>query len=180
MIYYFNTHAEFSFLVQGRITMPRELNFELFDSESKPRPSGSPSKQKSVISGGGEMATQMRDMQKRIRDLESAMTKTQSRVAELSRVGKLIGERSQAAVQRLDGMFRSGVQELKSSVSTLAGRVTERRAMEAKIQELIDRHNQVVQKYDTRLSQMQRLVSEQEMKLYNYKSTIEELQRKGK
>jgi len=55
--------------------------------------------------------------------------------------------------------------------------VAERRLQDNKIQEMVDRHNQVLQVYETRLSKVQKLVHEQEVQLMGAKGALEEARR---
>ncbi len=48
---------------------------------------------------------------------------------------------------------------------------------DAKIQELVDRHNQLVQSFEVRITQMQKVMAEQEMQLMTSRSELKEAQR---
>ena len=48
---------------------------------------------------------------------------------------------------------------------------------EHKINELVDRHNQMIQAFETRMIKMQRVINEQELQLHNSKAALNEARR---
>jgi chromosome segregation ATPase len=68
-------------------------------------------------------------------------------------------------------------QELTNKFMTLASKSNERRVSDAKIQDLIDRHNTLIMNFENRMTHMSRIMSEQEMKLYNATAALEDSRR---
>lgn len=61
--------------------------------------------------------------------------------------------------------------------ASMQSRLNERRTADVKTQELFDRHNQLVHNFESRVSQIQKVSSEQEMKLLAYQATYDEILR---
>ena len=167
--------------------MSRELSKELFGGEPilGSEIGKSPSMSASSRSDSSrsevrwrEIALEMQKLKRQILEANSKIDSTNNRVDVLTKGTKRGFERLQNGIQMLEKTIRSHVQDLASQVSLVKGRMTERKAVEAKVQELVDRHNQVVQNFESRLSQFQKVTSEQEMKLMGYKSALEEMQRR--
>lgn len=68
-------------------------------------------------------------------------------------------------------------QELTNKFMTLASKANERRVTEGKMQDLIDRHNTLIMNFENRMTHMSRIISEQELKLYNATATVEDARR---
>lgn len=74
----------------------------------------------------------------------------------------------------LESRFEALSQDLKSKYSGLTGKMTERNLTDMKTQALMDRHTQLLRQFEQRVSQLQRIVEEQEYQILNYKSALEE------
>ena len=61
--------------------------------------------------------------------------------------------------------------------AAVVAKVNERKATDAKIQDMIDRHNTIVRNFENRLHSMQRLISEQQMTLHNAQAALAEHKR---
>ncbi|MCB0422354.1 MAG: hypothetical protein KDD61_15250 [Bdellovibrionales bacterium] len=173
--------------------MSRELNGTLFGNVpsltsanemgvhpvSAPKPSDS---SKSIESAQKELVVkelieEIRALKRKVYDLENRTTASESRLHSLATASKSHMERVQGAIHRLDGALKNSVQELTSKFSLLSGKFTEQRVSDTKIQALIDRHNSVIQSFEQRVTQLQKVISEQELKILNYHSTLEEMRR---
>ncbi|MGE0762637.1 MAG: hypothetical protein AB7N80_05110 [Bdellovibrionales bacterium] len=163
--------------------MSRELNPELFpdlprttQAGPEPRLGGS-----AAMTGRDEewrlLVTQVDFMRRKFKEFEARLELTSSRLNEFANATKLKFERLNGVTQRLDEMVKAGLQDLNGKQSQLISKVNERKVGDAKIQELVDRHNQLVQSFELRLGQMQKLISEQEMQLMGSRTELKEAQR---
>ena len=57
------------------------------------------------------------------------------------------------------------------------GRIHEKLSQETKVQDILDRHNQIVQRFEMKLEQLQKLMGEQDIKLLSYSDTLREIRR---
>lgn len=124
-----------------------------------------------------ELIEEVRALKRKVREVENRSKATESRLNSLASTSKTHMERVQGVCQRLDSNIKSTTQEMASRLSLLSGKMTEQRVSDTKIQALIDRHNSVVQSFEQRVAQLQKVISEQEMKILNYHSTLEEIRR---
>lgn len=68
-------------------------------------------------------------------------------------------------------------QELTNKFAVLASKTNERKVSDTKVQDLIDRHNSLIMNFENRMTHMSRIMSEQELKLYNATAALEEARR---
>lgn len=97
-----------------------------------------------------------------------------SQVQELARSTTGRFERVSQAMTRLEGSAAQQLQELNSKFAALASKLNERKVQDAKIQEMVDRHNHIVRNFENRLTHLQRVISEQEMQILNASAALEE------
>ncbi len=75
-------------------------------------------------------------------------------------------ERNQNSIaqheQHIGQIQQMGVREMQQKISDLQVRFGERKSIDMKIQEMVDRHNNVIHNFEVRLGQVQRLVAEKE------------------
>lgn len=163
--------------------MSRELNPSLFPELNR---QPTPSVEKTMT---GSIGSTVKDedwksivnkvdfMHRKMKEFEAKIEQTSSRLNEFANAAKLKIERLTGATQRLDEIIKSGIQDLNGKQAQLISKVNERKVGDMKIQELVDRHNQLVQSFEVRLNQMQKIISEQEMQLLGSRSEIKEAQR---
>jgi hypothetical protein len=87
-------------------------------------------------------------------------------------------------IQQLTQSQKNIVDQIKSvtdgfnrQMANLHSKINERRSSDVKTQELFERHNQLVVNFEARLNQIQKLSTEQEMKLMTYQATYDEILR---
>ncbi len=97
-----------------------------------------------------------------------------AQIQELSRATATRFERVSQAFTRLESSGAQQFQELNSKYSGVVSKVNERKVQDAKVQEMIDRHNNIVRGFENRLTHMQRVISEQELRLHNAQAALED------
>jgi chromosome segregation ATPase len=87
-------------------------------------------------------------------------------------------------IQQLHSAQKSNVEQMKQLADSFSGqnaaihsKLNERRGIDAKTQEMIERHNQLVNSFETRIQHVQKVSTEQEIKLMTYQSTYDEVLR---
>lgn len=111
---------------------------------------------------------------RRLEKIESTVERMASKFEEVSKLHHLKFERLAQGLGRLDEILHRSNQESAEKLAHLSGKVNERKLFETKIQDMIDRHNQIVQNFEQRITQLQRILSEQELQLANYSAALEE------
>lgn len=158
--------------------MSRELNNDLFP-EVKPVEKKTPEQASAALSRARdeqlrEVVMQVEQLKRRHKEMEAKVENTNMRLNEFANTTKVKFERLVGITQRLDEMIKSNVQDMVTKQSQMASKLNERKVGDAKIQELVDRHNQLVQSFEVRLLQMQKVVAEQEMQLMSSRSELKE------
>jgi chromosome segregation ATPase len=153
--------------------MRRELNPQLFQ---QPKETNGLTVQElhRIDSDYRELETQVLTSKTHVQGLDRKVEQVQGQFEELSKSLQSRLERINQHLSRLDAAHASGVQETAAKYAALAGKITERKVSDIKVQEMIDRHNTLVASFENRLTHVTRLLSEQEMKLHNSAAALEE------
>jgi chromosome segregation ATPase len=167
--------------------MSRELKRDLFDDLLPPARTDS-SFLNVNLQGSSETNSALQEdwhvllaqfdlFKRRFKELESRQENTQNRMSEWMESTKVRFDRFNSAGSRMEQFLKQTIHEINEKFAQLNSRVTERRLQESKIQEMMDRHNQVLQTYDVRMGQIQKIVHEQELQLMGAKASLEEARR---
>jgi chromosome segregation ATPase len=159
--------------------MSRELNRDLFGTpaNSMPRPNARSSAEvapMATIEDLKLMSFQIDTLSKKLKEYEAKTESLASRWDEFSASSKLRFERIQGHFQRQGEAIQSSFRDVHAKVATIASRINERKMADVSIQQMVERHQQVVQSFDARLHQLQKVLSEQELQLMNSRSELKE------
>lgn len=113
-------------------------------------------------------------LSRRVKELESRIEQVNSRGEEMVTANKQRFERVQGHFHRHTEMIQGGFSDVNDKLAHLASRVNERKVSENQVKELIDRHQQMVQTFEVRVQQLQKVISEQELQLMNARAEIKE------
>lgn len=167
--------------------MSRELNRDLFGelNTSSTQNSRPIARKPEMPSMGGMtgvtsedvklLGHQMEAMTKKVKEFEARMETLASKWEEFSGTAKLRFERIQGSFQRQAETMQSNFRDIHSKIATVASRTNERKIIETTTQEMMDRHNQMVLSFESRLQALQKTMSEQEYQLMNTKSEIKDV-----
>jgi len=86
-------------------------------------------------------------------------------------------EKMSAQIRHLEDKHSREISELHEKYANLNERLARTRFLEGKIQELIDQHNRVVQGFELKLSQLKRLIDDQEMQIYQAQAELKVLRK---
>ena len=167
--------------------MSRELKRDLFDDLQPPARTessflnvnlqGSAETNSALQEDWHVLLAQFDLFKRRFKELESRQENTQNRMSEWMESTKNRFDRFNSAGSRMEQFLKQTIHEINEKFAQINSRVTERRLQESKIQEMMDRHNQVLQTYDVRMGQIQKIVHEQELQLMGAKASLEEARR---
>lgn len=73
----------------------------------------------------------------------------------------------------LEARLENSTHEMREMYTKLSNRISSSGLNNAKIEALVDRHNQIIHTFEARMAQLQKVISEQEIQLTN---TLAELQ----
>jgi hypothetical protein len=165
--------------------MSRELNPDLFPELAREARSSAPDSRLEPHGSTSVMREQdwrlllgQFDLLKRkFKEYEARLETTNTRLSDFINATKAKYDRLAGMTQRLEEMAKASIQDLAMKQSQLISKVNERRLSDNKVQELVDRHNQLVQSFELRLNQMQKVIAEQELQLMASRAEIKEAQR---
>lgn len=161
--------------------MPRELSKDLFELTSvKAQQTAELPTLKNTYSPvieNEKVQTHLELLKRKIKEQDAKIEMLASKVHELIEGAKLRFERSASFQNRTDEYLKSMQQDSAAKYAQLAGRLNERRVADTKIQEMIERHTQLVQNYELRLTHLQKVIAEQEMQLVAARSELRETQK---
>lgn len=154
--------------------MDKELSPDLFDDSPTLR------RRSDLRETSTESATflnldrQVLDLRQQVGKLGEDMTKLSVRLQEVMKDGQLRMDRLLQQIQRLEQSHNGLVHEAGQRIASVNQRLSERKSMEQKTQEMIDRHGQVIKSFEVRLLQMQRLLTEKESQLVGAQAALNE------
>lgn len=121
-----------------------------------------------------EMTEQYR---RKIRDLENQVAVLTQKVEKLSSILDQRFTQLSQSQKAFETQIKERFEEMGASQAAALSKMNERRVADVKIQEMIDRHNQMVLNFETRMNHIHKVASEQEMKIMTYQATIDEILR---
>lgn len=150
--------------------MQKELNPELFgESAGKSRVFEAPASNHINV-----LEQKILETRGQIQHLAENMNKIVSQVNEFIKSSQVKFERMQQALQKLEQNDQALSVDATQKISALHTRLGDRRSMDYKIQEMIDRHNSVLRSHEVRMAQLQKLVSEKEAQAIAAQSALNE------
>lgn len=156
--------------------MARELSMDLLNSfrglepEAANTPAAAP-----VYARADEVRVahlNIEALSKRLKEFESRLEVMTSKVDEMTKQNKVRFERVQGHFQRQTELLGKGFADVHQKVAQVVSRVNERKVEDSAIKEMVERHAHVVQAFELRLQQLQRVISEQELQLMNARAEI--------
>lgn len=168
--------------------MPRELNPDLFGMRKMTATVGiGPSSSQVGTSGTIDMPSlspkppgdieTTEAFRRKIRELENQIQVLNQRMEKMAAHIEQKMQHHQNSQKSLEMSIKNSFQEVAKNQAATTSKMTQSRVSDAKIQDMVDRHNQLVLGFEQRMIAAQKVTSEQEMKLMTYQSTIDEILR---
>lgn len=156
--------------------MARELNRDLFGSSGRIE-EGTMQPSAPAYAKADDVRVlhlHLEAMSKRLKEFESRTELLNTKVEDVVKQNKQRFERVQGHFQRQNEMVQNGFNDINAKMAQVVSRVNERKISENAIKEMVDRHAQLVQSFEVRIQQMQRVISEQELQLMNSRNELKE------
>lgn len=170
--------------------MKRELNPNLFQSESASPGAVPTSTTESMATQAPRqdynrvasveyadlqiIAAQLDGLKKTIKQVVSQVQKQDSLITEMLGGNQLKFEKFKQAFHRVEEFVKNNVGEVRGQMGKLNSKLVANNLSETKVEHLIQRQNEIVMSFESKLSQTQRVISEQNMQLMNYKTALDE------
>lgn len=158
--------------------MARELNRELFGGGSNRdnlEPEKTGQSQQVVYAKADEVRVlhlHIENLSKRMKEFESRVETMHTKVEDVVVQNKQRFERVQSHFKAQNESFQSGIGDINNKIAAVVSRVNERKISENIIKEMVERHSQLVQSFEVRMQQLQKVISEQELQLMNARSEL--------
>ena len=156
--------------------MARELNRELFGNRNPREQETGPVNSSALITADEirVLHLHVETLAKRIKEIDSRLETIENKVNDVVTANKQRFERVQGHFQSQSEMVRNGFADINNKIAHVVSRVNERKVADGVVKEMVDRHSQVVQGFEVRMTQLQRIISEQELQLMNARSELRE------
>ncbi len=150
--------------------MQKELNPELFgESGAKSRVFEAPAANHLHV-----LEQKIVETRSQIQMVAENLNKIVSQINEFVKSSQVKFDRIHQAIQGLQQNDQALSVDATQKISALHSRLGERKSMDAKIQEMMDRHNSVLRSYEVRMTQMQKLMTEKEAQLLSAQAALNE------
>lgn len=145
--------------------MQKELNPDLFGERKVTQKTTQNQPAGAYATQGADwlsMDRQMMDLRTQIQHIVEQVNKMAANVNEQLKNTTMRMERFQQQMTRLEQNHNGLAQESGQKIAQLNLRMQEKKALELKVQEMLDRHNNVVRSFEVRMTHLQKLLSEKE------------------
>lgn len=143
--------------------MQRQLNPELFGEAIMPARVVENGAQNAVSSTALLAVEQkLADNRRQVQLLSEQMAKVVTQINEFIKTSNAKFEKAFHFLQKLEQNDQSISLEASQKISLLHSRLVERKTMDMKIQDMVDRHHAVLRSFESKITQLQRLLSEKE------------------
>jgi chromosome segregation ATPase len=155
--------------------MARELNIDLLNSLKGMDANANADAKPTTYAKADELRVahlHIESLNKRLKEFESRVEVMTAKVDEMTAQNKVRFERVQGHFHRQTELLTNGLGDVHSKIAQVVSRVNERRVEDNVVKEMVERHAHVVTAFETRMQQLQRLISEQEMQLMGARAEL--------
>lgn len=156
--------------------MHKELNPELFGEKKM-------MKTPTIENSGGMSAgpnsylntdRQIYELKAQNQALADQLQKVVTTMNELIKTSNIKFEKQAQLLTRLEQSHNGLATEAGQKITQLNNRVNERRGLEMKVQEMVDRHNNVIKSFEVRMNHLQKLLVEKEGQMVSAQAALNE------
>ena len=152
--------------------MQRRLNANLFDQELT-----QPIEERPQFSAVAhqKMNEEMEALRKKVSSLESQVEVLRGQLSQKSSQYEQKFDRLSRAMTQLEQQDRQANLALSRKVRALEEAMGERKVIDGKIENMVDRYNMSLQNFENRLTSLQKVISDKELTLMKYQAVIEQI-----
>ena len=165
----------FFVLVHWRDFMNKELNPELF-GEKKIARNATMDATSSVPAANNYLNTdrQIFELKAQNQALVDQINKMAGTINEMIKSTNNRFEKQQQMLQRLEQSHNGLALEAGQKLSHISQKVNERKSLDMKVQEMVDRHNNVIKSFEVRMNHLQKLLAEKEAQMVSSQAALNE------
>ncbi|MFZ4402844.1 MAG: hypothetical protein ACOYOK_01970 [Pseudobdellovibrionaceae bacterium] len=127
-----------------------------------------------IAAAPSDFEKQLSDVKNQFQQVLDQMQKLNGAWSEFSQHTHFKFEKIQQNVSRLEQNHNGFVLDSGQKLTQLNVRLNERKALDLKIQEMVDRHNSVIKSFEVRMNHLQKLLSEKESQMIATQSALNE------
>lgn len=156
--------------------MHKELNPDLFGEKklSKSAPQEDPSSMGFQSQNYLNTDRQIFELKAQNQALAEQLNKMVGTINELIKSSNVRFEKQNQQLTRLEQSHNGLAMEAGQKITQLTSRVNERKSLDLKVQEMVDRHNNVIKSFEVRMNHLQKLLSEKEAQMHNAQTALNE------
>ena len=154
--------------------MQKELNPELFGGGASGATRYLDANKLTPVTTATQTDTRYVEMRSQLNVLSEHMAKMASQVNEFIKSSQGKFDRIQQLIQKFESSQTQMINENNQKFSLLHHRIGERKSVDQKIQEMIDRHHSVLRSYEVRMNQLQKLLADKEAHIIDAQSALNE------
>ncbi|GIL16732.1 MAG: hypothetical protein BroJett040_04830 [Oligoflexia bacterium] len=154
--------------------MQKELNPELFGTAAAGSQRWIEPERPTPVNIVTQIEARVVEAKNQVTALEGQMSHLVSQVNEFIKASQVKFNRLEQGLQKLEQGLHTVHTEAQNKISHMHHRLGDRRAMDTKLQEMIDRHQSVLRSYELRMSHLQRLMSEKEDQILQTQAALNE------
>ncbi len=103
------------------------------------------------------------------------MNELKAEIEEIQKTSKLKSDRYNHSLQRLENQQSQLSADIAEKFALLLQKFTEQKKYDQKVQDIVDRHNNLLKGYEVRLNQMQKLLAQKEQDYVEAITTLKDL-----
>jgi uncharacterized phage infection (PIP) family protein YhgE len=115
--------------------------------------------------------------QRKVSEIEAQIEAVNQKVDRWAQMMEQKLQQLNTSQKALSEQLKSMHENFSKQTAAMSSKINERRLIDAKTQEMFDRHNQLVNSFEVRFQHILKVTTEQEIKLMTYQSTYDEVLR---
>ncbi|OYZ22221.1 MAG: hypothetical protein B7Y39_07960 [Bdellovibrio sp. 28-41-41] len=106
---------------------------------------------------------------------QNEMADVKMEIIEIQKASKLRTDRYNLSLQRLEAQQNQMANDISEKFALLLQKMNEQKKYDQKVQDIVDRHNNLLKGYEVRLNQMQKLLMQKEQDYVEAVTSLKEL-----
>jgi hypothetical protein len=107
-------------------------------------------------------------------NLADQLNKVVATLNELIKTNNIKFEKQSSLINRLEQSHNGLASEAGQKITQISQRINERKSMDLKVQEMVDRHNNVIKSFEVRMNHLQRLLAEKDAQVISSHAALNE------
>lgn len=155
--------------------MQKQLKSSIFGASSAAQPRIVDSSLAESLQGNHlELERRMDFLQRQLQGLTDQWAQSVTQINEFIKSTQNRFEKLQQNIQRIEMQSLAGASDVATKMGYMQNRLQERKTMDLKVHEMVDRYNSVLRSHEVRMNQMQKMLAEKEAALASAQAHLNE------